>query len=486
MRRDVLLVMGLIVAVSWAGHAFAAPAPKDAPAAPAAAAGGIPTLTLKPGENRVEPPGGRPYLIWVPTDYTPDRAWPVIIYMHGTGGSPTFGPLREMFGGKTFIIVGHEYVFRSQAEENHKTETDNLNRVVATVARNLHVDPKQFFLGGFSQGGWWTTMLAEYTMDTWAGLFPMGSGEHASNLGGAANVRGKPIFIAAGENDAQFLPLAKKSAEYYAGRGAEVTTEWFAGLGHSDNVSKNVKLKNWFLEHGPLKNVKTNLAAAKTAQKAGRMGEAYTGFSGIAGLGSTAECTDAADAAKSIAAEAEKTLADAKAAADAKKFGDAAKAYSSAATRYAGSTFGDKAREALKGMESDPAVAPLMAQGKIDAEAAALESQAQAAEAAKDYGKALRLYEQYVKTYPKATRLAEVSAHLEALRGDKAVVTAARDKEAERDSKVWLKMAENFLAADDAGKAREYLQKIIDTYPGTTWADKAKEQVDKLPKNKMP
>jgi predicted esterase len=261
MRREILLGMGLVAAIGLAGLVSAAPAPKAASptdtaktlAAPAVPTGPVPTLDLKPGENRVEPPGGRPYLIWVPTDYTPDRTWPLIIYMHGTGGAPTFGPLREMFGGKTFILVGHEYVFHNQAEENHATETANLRRVVATVQANLKVNPKQMFLGGFSQGGWWTTMLAEYTMDLWAGLFPLGSGEHASDMGRRGPLKGKPIFIGAGENDGQFLPLAKKSAEFYAGRGADVTTEWFAGLGHSDNVAKNEKLQSWFLKLAPQK-----------------------------------------------------------------------------------------------------------------------------------------------------------------------------------------------------------------------------------------
>jgi predicted esterase/outer membrane protein assembly factor BamD (BamD/ComL family) len=478
MRRLMVSMAVILMAGLLAGPVFAAAAPDAA----APAAGAIPTLTLKPGENRVEPPGGRPYLIWVPTDYTPDRAWPVIINMHGTGGAPSFGALKDLFGGKTFIIVGHEYSFRSQAEENHKTEAENIKRVVATLAANLKIDPKQLFLGGFSQGGWWTTMMAEYTMDMWAGLFPMGSGEHASDMGKHDPLNGKPIFIIAGENDAQFLPLAKKAAEYYKGRGADVSTDWVAGVGHSDSVAKNEKLKSWFLDHGPLKTIKADLATAKNIQKAGRLGEAYLAFARIGGMGSTAECAEAATAAKSISADAETALAAAKTAADAKNYADAVKGYSGVATTYIGSPFAEKAREALRALDSDPTVGPLLAQAKMDAEASTLEAQAKAAEDAKDVAKAIKLYEQYIATYPKATRFAEVKTHLEAMKNDKALAETARDKAAERECRVWLQMATNFLAADDPEKAREYFQKILTTYPGTTWAAKAKEQVDKLPK----
>ncbi len=488
MKRAALLGAGLIVSLVLAGPASAA-TPSAAPARPATtptaaaalAAAPIPTLTLKPGENRIEIPGARPYLLWMPTDYTPDRAWPLIIYMHGTGAAPSFGPLAEMFDGKTFIIVGHEYVFRSQPEEDHPTEVANLKRVVATVQANLKVDPKQMFLGGFSQGGWWTTMLSEYTIDMWAGLFTIASGEHASEMPTHASVKGRPIHIIAGQNDPEFYKFAQTSVENYTRRGADVTFEWIPNFGHSDNLAKNMGLKCFLLGHGPLKAVKANLAAAKAAQTAGRLGEAYMGFSGIAGMADTAECTEAAQAAKTLAADAEKRLADAKAAADAKNYADAIKGYSGAAVAFAGSPFADKATEALKALESDPTVGPQLEQANIDAEAAALEAKAQAAEAAKDYAGAMKLYAQYVDSYPKATRLADVKAHLEAMKKDPAIVAASTEKAAERDCRTWLKMAENFAAADLPDKAREYLKKILDTYPGTTWAAKAKEQMGKLP-----
>jgi predicted esterase/outer membrane protein assembly factor BamD (BamD/ComL family) len=475
MRRDVLLGMGLAACALLAGWASEVLAAK-----PTAPSGPVPTFDLKPGQNRVEPPGGRPYLIYVPTDYTPDRAWPLIIYMHGTGGAPSLGQLREMFGGKTFIIVGHEYMFHNQAEEDHAVETANLKYVVATVQANLKVDPKQMFLGGFSQGGWWTTMLSEYTIDLWAGLFTIASGEHASGMPTHANVKGKPIHIIAGMNDKEFYAYAQVSVENYTNRGAAVSYEWIPGFGHSDALAKNEKLKEFLLNNGPLKAVKANLAAAKAARTSGRLGEAYMGFSGIASLGSTVECAEAAEAAKAIATDAEKLLADGKAAIDAKKYADAVKAYGALAASYAGSPFAEKAKDALKALESDPAIAASLVQARLDAEAATLEGKAQVAEAAKDYAVAIKLYEQYVATYPQATRAADVKAHLEALKKDPAIMGAAREKEAERDCKSWLQMADNYAGAGRADKAREYLQKILDTYPGTSWAAKAKDKLARL------
>jgi predicted esterase len=240
------------LAVTLAAGSWAAPTRSSPPKlSRRAGAKEKPALDLKPGQtNLVEDSRCGSYLVYVPADYTPDRAWPVIVYMHGMGGKPNLGPFRKMFDGKTFIIVGHEYVFRSKAEENHETEADNLMRVVATVSKNLNVDRKRLILGGFSQGGWWTTMLAEHTMKTWAALFTLGSGEHASKSAQQANVRGKPVFIGAGEKDSQFLPMARDSVTAYQSRGAKVTFEWFPGVGHTDAVSKSEKLRNFLLSVG--------------------------------------------------------------------------------------------------------------------------------------------------------------------------------------------------------------------------------------------
>ena len=53
-------------------------------------------------------------------------------------------------------------------------------------------------------------------------------------------------------------------------------------------------------------------------------------------------------------------------------------------------------------------------------------------------------------------------------------------KDADRDCRAWLAMADNFAQAGSADQAREYLQKIIAKYPGTEWAKQAGERLKKL------
>ena len=74
--------------------------------------------SLKPGETtRIEAPGRSGfYLVNVPRDYTPDRAWPVLLFYHGYNGKPGIGPLHRVLEGKHFIIVGMDYASQAYHE----------------------------------------------------------------------------------------------------------------------------------------------------------------------------------------------------------------------------------------------------------------------------------------------------------------------------------------------------------------------------------
>jgi outer membrane protein assembly factor BamD (BamD/ComL family) len=107
----------------------------------------------------------------------------------------------------------------------------------------------------------------------------------------------------------------------------------------------------------------------------------------------------------------------------------------------------------------------------------AIQAQAEAAEKAKDYARALGLYETYVGQYAKATRFAEVKARYEQLKADPAIQASAKTQSAERECKGWLSTADNYINNNFPEKARPYLQKILDKYPGTSWAAEAKKRL---------
>jgi len=476
------LAAGVFLAL---GFACAARAAK--PAAPAdAGPPGVPLADAKfePGkETRIEDAAlGGPgyYIVYVPKEYAPDRAWPAVFCYHGLNQKPTAYPFKEVLGGKGFIVIGMPYYGTGlDAFGTIAHDIENVTRLSPLLAKPLRIDPKQMLIGGFSQGGWMASEIGEATSFLWAGMAIMGAGRHGGSAKDAAGFARKPIYIGAGETDSN-LDSARKAAEFYRTQGAEVTFETYAGKGHTVDTKSKV-LADWLWGNGPLREMKAVLAEAQAAQAAGKPGLAYAKFTQVAAIpGGYEPCVEAGKAAQAIAQDAEGSLAVAEADAAAKRYSEAVAGLARLAALYAGSPFGDRAQKSLDALRADPKIQETLDLVRINAEAKALEEQAQVAELAKDYARAIRLYEQYVAAFPKAGRFAAVKARLDALKADKTIQSAIRAKDADRDCRNWLNMADNFLKAGLNEKAREYLKKILDQYGDTEWGAQARERMKKL------
>jgi poly(3-hydroxybutyrate) depolymerase/TolA-binding protein len=468
------------VLLSAAALCAAAPAEKKADNPPPAAE----EPKFDPGkETRVEDASlGEEgyYIVYVPPEYTPDRTWPVIFCYHGINGKPTVWPFKDVVGGKGFIVVGMGYAGGPGGEAYAQASKDiaNVRRLASVLTKQLKLDPRQFFIGGFSMGGFMCSTIGEGSSDLWCAMMICGAGRGGRG-GNADSFRNKPVFVGAGEKDPN-LATATKAADTYRGVGAIVTMETWAGMGHSVDTGSKI-LADFLWSNGPLKKVKADLAEAKALQAGAKLGLAYVKYKQAADApGGGDPAAEAGKAAEEIAKEAETQLAAADAAVADKKYADAMTALKRLATTYAGSPFGDRAAKSLTGLQSDPTVSGAIDQARTNAQGKALEDQAGAAEIAKDYGTAIRLYEQLVTTCPKSDRVEAARERLAKLKGDKAVQSAIVAKDADRDCRAWLAMADNFAQAGSADQAREYLQKIIAKYPGTDWAKQAGERLKKI------
>jgi predicted esterase len=410
------------------------------------------------------------YTVYLPTDYTPDREWPTIFCYHGKNGDPTTWPFKPLTDGRNFIVVGMEYIDR-EGKNNPTEDIENLTRIRTFLESKVRINPKLVFMGGFSQGGWSTSKFGNLYIDQLAGLIIMGSGG-SPNEKSAAALKGKPVFVGIGEMD-DANKNAKSARDAYAAKGADVTFEEFKGLGHSVDV-KDQPLKDWLQKHGPQNQMVASLAKARAAEKSGKLGEAYDLYVETSKMSGG---QDAGNLAKQIGDAAEKKLADAQAAVDAHKYADAVKTLVPMEKLYGGSAFARRAGELLQQIRTDPAIKAQIEQAKLDTMADAIQAQAEAAEKAKDYARALSLYETYVGQYAKAARFAEVKARYDKLKSDATIQASAKTQAAERECKGWLSTADNYLNNSLPDKAKPYLQKILDKYPGTSWAAEAKKRL---------
>ena len=186
--------------------------------------------------------------------------------------------------------------------------------------------------------------------------------------------------------------------------------------------------------------------------------------------------TPAAKAARLRAQEAEAELAAAEKLVADKQYVQAAAQFRRLAATQRGTDVGKQAADRLKALLDDPAIG----QSLTDAEADAFEARCVAAERKKDYAVAIKLYEQYVGQFTKATRFEKVKARLVSLKSDKAILAAVRSGQASKECKRWLALAESYAASGVTDKAKQYLTKIIEKYGDTDWGAKARARLAEI------
>jgi predicted peptidase len=127
---------------------------------------------------------GHRHEVYLPADWTPDRKWPVIVYLHGGGErgedgvKPTqtgLGPVVWKSGG-TFPFV----VIFPQAEPGHYWAFPDMEaRVMASVddaIARYAGDPDRVYLTGNSMGGYGTWLIAAHHPGKFAALVPICGG----------------------------------------------------------------------------------------------------------------------------------------------------------------------------------------------------------------------------------------------------------------------------------------------------------------------
>jgi poly(3-hydroxybutyrate) depolymerase/catechol 2,3-dioxygenase-like lactoylglutathione lyase family enzyme len=177
-----------------------------------------------------------PYRVYVPSRYDGRTALPMMVALHGAGGThdtlmdwgkgmikdlaekhgyivvtPLAYPLGSSYGQHFNIGIpdsaragsGMSDLQRKQSDE--WSEKDVLN-VTELVAKEYHVDRARIYLMGHSRGALATWYLGEKYRDKWAGLAPVAGG--FLNLADYPfeHLKGLPIIVSQGSADAVALP----------------------------------------------------------------------------------------------------------------------------------------------------------------------------------------------------------------------------------------------------------------------------------------
>jgi predicted esterase len=359
------------------------------------------------------PKSKKDFLVYVPVDYTDKRAFPVMFYYHGLNGTATTAMFRRITKGQGFIIVGMNYAthayYRTTRLSPTATAPEKLffKEVLAMLSDRLNIATDYIFMGGYSQGGYSTTVLGEQLLDQLAGRLVLGAGRRDFDVNPppAELIRGHPVFFGVGELDDPHYPRAKRAAQFYKKLGADVTFEGWPDETHkfTMEVFKITKMREWLIAYGPAKQVETGFKAAEAAEKDNRLGEALVLYDQIKGiLPDTELCRLAEKSVARLATHANTQLALIKKAADEKPHAELVKRLETLRDAYSGSIFAERAAQVLREL--------------LNAKADALEKRARAAETEKDYARALQLYKLYLSYFTEAERYPEVKKHVKELK----------------------------------------------------------------------
>ena len=193
------------------------------------------------------------YIIRYPDDFSNNKRYPVIIFLHGAGTrgndinkliSNPFFALTEKHEKFPFVCIA------PLCSENTWFDMwEHLEKLVAEILRLPFADRKRIYLMGASMGGYATWQLAMSMPDCFAAIVPICGGGMYWNSG---RLVGLPVWAFHGAKDTVVrLEESVKMVEAIKRHGGEAELTVYPENGHdawSDTYS-NPEVFSWLLQH---------------------------------------------------------------------------------------------------------------------------------------------------------------------------------------------------------------------------------------------
>jgi phospholipase/carboxylesterase len=196
-------------------------------------------------------PGSRGgFSLYVPEYYTPDRAWPLVMALHGgTGNGRAFlwSWLRDA-RGRGAILVAPTATGGTWALMGDDADTPNLARILKFVQQRWNVDPDRLLLTGMSDGGTFCYVTGLESASPFTHLAPVAAAFHPlmAGVADADRLRGLPIYLAHGLLDWMFpVEMARQARQALSVAGAAVTYRELDDLSHTYPREINAEILGW-------------------------------------------------------------------------------------------------------------------------------------------------------------------------------------------------------------------------------------------------
>jgi phospholipase/carboxylesterase len=196
-------------------------------------------------------PGSRGgFSLYVPEYYTPDRAWPLVMALHGGSGNGRgflWSWLRDARSHGA-ILVAPTATGNTWALMGEDTDTPNLARILDLVRGRWNIDATKLLLTGMSDGGTFCYVTGLESASPFTHLAPVAATFHPlmAEMADAERLRGLPVYLVHGKLDWMFpVQVARQTQQALSAAGAEVTYRELDDLSHTYPREMNAPILNW-------------------------------------------------------------------------------------------------------------------------------------------------------------------------------------------------------------------------------------------------
>lgn len=206
--------------------------------------------------------GDHKYVVFVPSSYSPDKKWPVILFLHGACNRGTDGRSQLVSGLAPSIRLRlSDYPFVvvfPQCEDTQSRvlggwtdqpeDAERALKILDTVENDYSIDKNRECLVGLSMGGSGAWGIAAKTPKRWAALVPVSA---MTNLADAPKVTGIPTWVFHAASDplvATHVARDMVTAVNAAGGRAYFTEVTKRGHDLSNVVFTQTALTEWLLD----------------------------------------------------------------------------------------------------------------------------------------------------------------------------------------------------------------------------------------------
>jgi phospholipase/carboxylesterase len=196
-------------------------------------------------------PGSRGgFSLYVPEYYTPDRAWPLVMALHGGSGNGRGFLWNWLRDARSFgaILIAPTATGGTWALMGEDTDTANLARILDLVRSRWHVDSSRLLLTGMSDGGTFCYVTGLESASPFTHLAPVAATFHPlmAEMADAERLRGLPVYLVHGRLDWMFpVQVARQTREALTAAGADVTYRELDDLSHCYPREMNPAILSW-------------------------------------------------------------------------------------------------------------------------------------------------------------------------------------------------------------------------------------------------